>query len=120
MKQKSKTFDITVTPLFQSWECHLFVAYTKEGSVTVSVDDEDKKVYLFNVYVTEGARHQGLATALMKAAVAECERLGLHDIKLWCVDRLRPFYEQFGFKYTGTFSVPRKPDEKGQIEMIKP
>ena len=62
------------------------------------VDPRDREGYALNVYVAPAARRQGLATALVAAAIAEGSRRGLARIRLHATASGRAVYERLGFR----------------------
>ena len=53
--------------------------------------------YLTGFYVRETARNRGIGTALLAAALAECEERGIDTVFLWPTARSRALYVRHGF-----------------------
>ena len=53
--------------------------------------------YVSSLFVAPESRDQGLGTALLREALADCDRLGVDAVVLWPTPRSRPLYERHGF-----------------------
>jgi predicted GNAT family N-acyltransferase len=53
--------------------------------------------YITNVFVKETARGRGLASTLLKTALAFCEEQKVQTVILWPTEKSRPLYERHGF-----------------------
>lgn len=56
---------------------------------------------IFSVVTDKSARCAGNASKLMKQVIKDCKSRGKAGIVLTCKDRLRGFYERFGYKDEG-------------------
>jgi GNAT superfamily N-acetyltransferase len=52
---------------------------------------------LVDVIVDPAYRHRGIGSAIVERLVAECRRLCIVDVQLFCALGVRPFYERLGF-----------------------
>lgn len=75
-----------------------FVSYTVNYSIWLGCD----YMYIDDLFVDEGYRGDSVGEALMRAAKAHCQRIGLSRMK-WEVNpgnvRARQFYERLGTEY---------------------
>jgi N-acetylglutamate synthase-like GNAT family acetyltransferase len=53
--------------------------------------------YVSSVFVLPERRNTGLGGALLAACLAECDRLGLDTVFLWCTPESRRLYQRHGF-----------------------
>lgn len=61
------------------------------------VGEPDLHAYLTGFYVRPAARNRGVGSALLDAALAECEARGVDNVFLWPTPRSRTMYERYGF-----------------------
>lgn len=61
------------------------------------VDEPEAHAYVTNLYVRPRARGAGVGSALLAAALRECEARRVHAVILWPTPRSRPLYERHGF-----------------------
>jgi GNAT superfamily N-acetyltransferase len=59
--------------------------------------ESELHAYISNFYVRPDHRNTGAGSSLLRAAIAETERLGVDSIFLWPSARSRPLYERNGF-----------------------
>ena len=57
--------------------------------------------YITNVYVQPSVRGQGIAGALVHAALTFCREQRVDSVVLWPTDRSRPLYARYGFVEPG-------------------
>lgn len=77
------------------------------GHVQIGTDikyPNDKRVYLRDLYVIKAYRHKGYGTRLMYKVLDTCKKLGIHQVYLWCIPKLIPFYKNFGAEDTHLIS----------------
>jgi GNAT superfamily N-acetyltransferase len=53
--------------------------------------------YVSSLFVVPDSRDQGLGTALLREALADCDKHGVDAVILWPTPRSRPLYERHGF-----------------------
>jgi GNAT superfamily N-acetyltransferase len=64
------------------------------------LDEEPRRAYLLNFYVTPELRRRGLARELLQIAVDEARARGIKAVTLHASKFGKPLYEQFGFELT--------------------
>jgi len=88
-----------------------FVSLIKKGLVYVAENDKEliaylngdikeKQLILDNIYVRKEYRRKGIARELIKKFMSDCKKSKFKDLRIDCPERLRKFYEKFGFKTT--------------------
>lgn len=100
-------YEILITPYFCAWYSHCIYFINTAGSVSLERMDSDGGWVITNVFVDEQARHRGLATTLIDRALCEAIRRNIKEVWLWCTEGNIPFYERFGFKDTGEFTIDK-------------
>lgn len=68
------------------------------GRVQIGTDIKDinnKRVYIHDLYVIKTYRHKGEGTKLMNRVIDTCKKLSIHQVYLWCIPKLIPFYKTF-------------------------
>jgi GNAT superfamily N-acetyltransferase len=61
------------------------------------VAEREAHGYITSFFVKPEARSAGIGTALLRAALAECESRGFDSVILWPTPRSRALYERHGF-----------------------
>jgi GNAT superfamily N-acetyltransferase len=65
---------------------------------------------LVDVIVDPAYRHSGIGSLIVERLVAECRRLRIVDVQLFCAQGVRPFYERLGFA--------ARPDDAPGMELV--
>ena len=65
---------------------------------------DSRRAYVLNVFVEPEYRGKGLASELMREAVAEAERRGIVFMTLHASSQGQPLYEKLGWKQTSEMS----------------
>jgi GNAT superfamily N-acetyltransferase len=65
------------------------------------IAERERHGYITNLYVRAEARETGLGTALLAAALAECEAGRVDAVLLWPTARSRSLYQRQGFAAAG-------------------
>lgn len=60
----------------------------------------DKRVYIHDLYVIKAYRHKGEDIKLMNRTIDICKKLDIHQVYLFCMPKLIPFYKKFGAEDT--------------------
>ena len=60
----------------------------------------DKRVYIYDLYVIKAYRHKGEGIKLMNRVIETCKKLSISQVYLWCLPKLIPFYKNFGAEDT--------------------
>ena len=77
-----------------------FVAYENETVIgTIAVIEAPTAVFLANFFVIEEKRKLGLGRALVKSALEEANKRGIHEVYTW-TDNLKEWYQSLGFQIT--------------------
>jgi GNAT superfamily N-acetyltransferase len=61
------------------------------------IAERERHAYVTSLYALPQHRETGLGSALLEAALAECEARGVDAVLLWPTRRSRSLYERFGF-----------------------
>ena len=61
------------------------------------VGEAERHGYVSSLFVVPECRDQGLGTALLREALADCDRNGVDAVVLWPTPRSRPLYERHAF-----------------------
>ena len=61
---------------------------------------DNERVYIHDLYVIKAYRHKGWGTKLMYKLLDTCKKLDIHQVYLWCLPKLIPFYKNFGAEDT--------------------
>ncbi len=64
--------------------------------------------YVSNLFVRDDARDQGVGSQLLRAALAECDRLAVDNVILWPTPRSRSLYVRHGFTAADNMLVLRR------------
>lgn len=67
-------------------------------------DENGKWQMIFGVDTNPAFQHRGYASRLMEQVVSDCKKSGRRGIVLTCKEKLRGFYERFGFACEGVSS----------------
>lgn len=77
------------------------------GHVQMGTDikyPNDRRVYIRDLYIIKAFRHKGWGTKLMYRLLDTCKKLDIHQVYLWCLPKLIPFYKDFGVEDTHLIS----------------
>jgi GNAT superfamily N-acetyltransferase len=72
------------------------------------LDEEPRRAYLLNFYVTPEMRRRGLARELLQLAVDEAKARGIRVVTLHASKFGKPLYEQFGFELSNEMKLRDK------------
>jgi len=61
---------------------------------------KDNQLFLEDIYVKKEFRNNGIGKKLIKFFLADWKKSKFKEVRLDCPERLRKFYEKFGFKTT--------------------
>lgn len=75
----------------------------KKGTIVAYLTGEGRgtTIELENVYVEKHSRREGIATHMIKRFLSDVKGTHYEKISLFCPERLREFYEKFGFEIVG-------------------
>jgi ribosomal protein S18 acetylase RimI-like enzyme len=59
--------------------------------------ESEVHAYITNFYVRPESRNDGVGSALLAAALSECEQLAVDSVFLWPTERSRSLYARYGF-----------------------
>lgn len=74
-----------------------------KGSIFIgkSLEQEDERFWLSQLYVKDKYRHQGIGTSLIRRAIKYCKSTGIKEVYLWCTAKYITFYLCFDFTCDG-------------------
>lgn len=93
-----------ITDEFITWYAKGKYIYDgNKGSIFIgkSLEQEDDRFWLRQLYVKDNYRHQGIGTSLVKRAIKYCKSNDIKEVYLWCTIELITFYSRFGFTCDG-------------------
>lgn len=61
---------------------------------------KDKQLILDDIYIKKNFRNRGIAKKLIKKFISDWKKSKFKEIRVDCPERLKKFYEKFGFKTT--------------------
>ncbi len=67
--------------------------------------------YVSNLFVRDEARGGGVGSVLLRAALDECDRVGVDNVILWPTPRSRSLYTRHGFAEADNMLVLRRGEE---------